>query len=43
MDLVGEYRLFAGRGVVWEALNDADVLRRCIPGCQSLEKVSDRE
>lgn len=43
MDLVGEYRLFAGRGAVWEALNDADVLRRCIPGCQSLEKVSDRE
>jgi carbon monoxide dehydrogenase subunit G len=43
MDLVGEYRLLAGRGVVWAALNDADVLRRCIPGCQSLEKLSDRE
>jgi carbon monoxide dehydrogenase subunit G len=43
MDLVGEYRLLAGRGVVWSALNDADVLRRCIPGCQSLEKLSDRE
>lgn len=43
MDLVGEYRLLAGRDVVWDALNDADVLRRCIPGCQSLEKVSDRE
>ncbi|MCC4247315.1 SRPBCC family protein, partial [Stappia indica] len=24
-------------------LNDADVLRRCIPGCEELEKVSDRE
>ena len=43
MDLVGDYRLLAGRVAVWDALNDADVLRRCIPGCQSLEKVSDRE
>ena len=43
MDLVGDYRLLADRGAVWDALNDADVLRRCIPGCQSLEKVSDRE
>ncbi|MBC2857885.1 carbon monoxide dehydrogenase subunit G [Stappia sp. 28M-7] len=43
MDLVGEYRILAGRGAVWAALNDADVLRRCIPGCEELEKVSDRE
>lgn len=43
MDLVGEYRILAGRGAVWAALNDADVLRRCIPGCEELEKVSERE
>ena len=43
MDLFGEYRILAGRGSVWTALNDADVLRRCIPGCEELEKVSDRE
>ncbi|WP_186400612.1 carbon monoxide dehydrogenase subunit G [Stappia sp. P2PMeth1] len=43
MDLVGEYRLLAGRGAVWLALNDADVLRRCIPGCEELEQVSERE
>ncbi|WP_139111119.1 SRPBCC family protein, partial [Stappia indica] len=43
MDLLGEYRILAGRGAVWAALNDADVLRRCIPGCEELEKVSDRE
>src|SRR4029077_14529826 len=30
----------APRGRVWEALNDPDVLRQCIPGCQSLEKES---
>jgi len=43
MDLFGEYRILADRVVVWSALNDADVLRRCIPGCESLERVSDRE
>ncbi|WP_349357968.1 carbon monoxide dehydrogenase subunit G [Stappia sp.] len=43
MDLVGEYRIFAARAAVWDALNDADVLRRCIPGCKDLEKVSDTE
>ena len=28
---------------VWKALNDADVLRQCIPGCESVEKTSDTE
>ena len=43
MDLVGEYRVPASRDVVWGALNDADVLASCIPGCQSLEKTSATE
>lgn len=30
----------ADRGVVWEALNDPEVLRQCIPGCERLEKAS---
>jgi Carbon monoxide dehydrogenase subunit G (CoxG) len=28
---------------VWAALNDAAILKQCIPGCQSLEKLSDTE
>lgn len=28
---------------VWEALNDTETLKACVPGCQSLEKVSDVE
>jgi carbon monoxide dehydrogenase subunit G len=28
---------------VWAGLNDPEVLRACIPGCQSLEKKSDKE
>ena len=36
----GEYRIAAPREQVWRALNDPEVLRRAIPGCQSIEKVS---
>lgn len=43
MDLSGEYVIPAEPQTVWEALNDPDVLRDCIPGCQSLEKKSDTE
>ncbi len=43
MDLSGEYRIPAPRERVWAALNDPDVLRACIPGCRSLDKVSDTE
>jgi carbon monoxide dehydrogenase subunit G len=37
----GEVTLPAERQKVWEALNDAAILKLCIPGCQSLEKTSD--
>jgi carbon monoxide dehydrogenase subunit G len=43
MDLTGEYRIPAPREAVWRALNDPDVLRQCIPGCESIEKLSDTE
>lgn len=38
MDLAGEYRIAAPREAVWEALNDPEILKECIPGCKSLEK-----
>lgn len=43
MDMGGEERIAAPREVVWEALNDPDILRQCIPGCQSLEQKSPTE
>ena len=43
MDLTGEERIAAPRDVVWKALNDPEILKTCIPGCESLEKVSDTE
>lgn len=43
MDLTGEERIAAPRAIVWEALNDPEVLKACIPGCEKLEWVSDTE
>jgi hypothetical protein len=36
-------RIEAPREVVWAALNDTEVLKACIPGCESIEKTSDTE
>lgn len=41
MHMSGEQRIAAPRQRVWEALNDPEVLRQCIPGCQSLDKEGD--
>ncbi|HEY1075297.1 MAG TPA: carbon monoxide dehydrogenase subunit G [Fontimonas sp.] len=41
MQITGQQRISATRQQVWNALNDPEVLRRCIPGCQSLSKESD--
>jgi carbon monoxide dehydrogenase subunit G len=43
MEIEGEERIAAPRDVVWQALNDADILKQCIPGCQSLEWSSPSE
>ncbi len=43
MDMTGEYRIAAPREKVWAALNDPEVLKTCIPGCETLTKDSDTE
>src|SRR6476619_8489621 len=43
MTMKGEVELPAGRQTVWAKLNDPEVLKVCIPGCQSLEKTSENE
>ena len=43
MVMTGEVQLPASREVVWAKLNDADVLKACIPGCEELNKASDTE
>jgi len=41
MKMTGEQLIAAPRDRVWAALNDPEVLKACIPGCQSLEKLAD--
>lgn len=43
MDMSGERRIHAPRQKVWEALNDPEVLKACIPGCDTMERVGDNE
>ncbi|MGX7705092.1 CoxG family protein [Methylobacterium sp. Gmos1] len=43
MTMTGEVVLPADQQTVWEKLNDPEVLKRCIPGCETLEKVGDNE
>ena len=43
MDMTGERRIPASRQLVWEALNDPEVLKACIPGCTSMEKIGENE
>ena len=41
MKLTGSYKLNVKKEIVWQALNDPDILKQCIPGCESFEKESD--
>jgi uncharacterized protein len=43
MTMTGEVMLPADRATVWAALNDPEILKRSIPGCQELAKTSDTE
>ena len=43
MKLTGENRINASPEEVWRALNDPLILKQAIPGCDTLEKVSDTQ
>src|SRR5262245_10390902 len=43
MDMTGEHRINAPRAQVWAALNDPEVLKQSIAGCEELTKTSDTE
>ena len=40
MKLTGSYKLNVKKEIVWQALNNPDILKKCIPGCESFEKKS---
>jgi carbon monoxide dehydrogenase subunit G len=41
--MTGEFLIPAPRQTVWEALNDPEILKQSIPGCDEIEKLSDTE
>ena len=41
MTMTGQIQLAAPKDTVWEKLNDPEVLRACIPGCEELERTDD--
>ena len=41
MKLSGSYRLSVKKEVVWKALNDSNILKQCIPGCEAFNKEGD--
>jgi len=41
MKLDGSYKLNVKKEIVWKALNDTNILKKCIPGCEFFEKESD--
>jgi len=41
MEIEGKYIIASSRELVWEALNDPEILRECIPGCESFTKTGD--
>jgi len=43
MKMSGEYTLNAEREAVWQALNDPEVLKASIPGCESITMLSETE
>ena len=38
MKLTGSYKLNLKKEVVWKALNNPDILKKCIPGCENFDK-----
>ncbi len=43
MKMTGEEVIAAPRQLVWDALNDPEILKQCIPGCDEIKKKSDTE
>lgn len=41
MDITGSFDIPASAARVWQALNDPEVLKQCIPGCESLARTGE--
>ena len=43
MEMTGEQLIHASQADTWAALNDPEVLKACVPGCESIDKTSDTD
>ena len=43
MEMTGQQRVPLPQAETWEALNDTEVLKACIPGCETLDRISDTQ
>lgn len=43
MEMTGEQLIQASQVDTWAALNDPEMLKACVPGCETIEKTSDTE
>jgi carbon monoxide dehydrogenase subunit G len=43
MEMTGSQLIPASQAETWRALNDPETLKACIPGCETIERVSDSE
>ena len=43
MEMSGEYRIEASRQKVWDALNNPEILKQSIPGCEEINQLSETE
>ena len=43
MEMKGDQLVPASQASTWAALNDPEILKVCVPGCESIERVTDNE
>ena len=43
MEMTGEQLIHASQADTWAALNDAEFLKACVPGCETIERASDTD
>jgi uncharacterized protein len=43
MEMTGEQLIHASQADTWAALNDPEILKACIPGCEAIDRASDTE
>lgn len=43
MEMISEQRIIASRDAVWAALNNTEILKQAMPGCESFEAVEENK